>query len=212
MSFDNFSSVVRNAVSDGYVSRIEAMGIEKEALKDDNTVTNAEKTFLKDSLSQGVYVEPRGQIKIERLVNYGENRISDQMDDLRKQHLWNDDFKSKAKDFLIGSSDNIRSRMDELGKLKREVTLWSDEHKQIGKEVLINSNDPIVERMSSLRQFKHDASFFSGDEYRETGKEMLLNSFDNKYAKLRALDDFKYDSGLSSSEYEDIKEAILHDS
>ncbi|MFN8672126.1 MAG: hypothetical protein U0457_08630 [Candidatus Sericytochromatia bacterium] len=211
MSFDNLYSVTRNAVSDGYVSRIEAMEIEKHALKDDNTVTPAEKTFLRDQLSRGVYIEPRAQIKLDRLVTYGDSTASQEINELKSLHLWKDEYKQRASEILIKSTDTLRNRMGELSNLKREVVLWNDEHKHIGKEILINSNDPIVERMSSLRSFKFDANLWN-DEYKETGKEMLLNSFDNKYARLRALDDFKFDAFLSNSEYEEIKDAILHDS
>lgn len=210
---DNLESVTRRATQDGYVSRIEALEIEKQALKDDNTVNSWEKDVLQGAYNSGAYFEPRAKITMERLVTYGDNRISDQMYDLRQQkqsqHWFNDEYIQKAVPVLVTSTDSIRERMNELGNLKRETGMFTSEYTEIAKQILVNSNDSIVERMSQLSDLKRSGNLWN-DDYKELGKEILLNSYDNKTARLMALDAFKSSAGLWSNEYNDIKEAIIH--
>ncbi|MFN4151393.1 MAG: hypothetical protein ACK4IX_10655 [Candidatus Sericytochromatia bacterium] len=210
---DNLESVTRRATQDGYVSRIEALEIEKQALKDDNTVNSWEKDVLQNAYNSGAYFEPRAKITMERLVTYGDNRISDQMYDLRQQkqsqHWFNDEYIQRAVPVLVTSTDSIRERMNELGNLKRETGMFTSEYTQIAKQILVNSNDSIVERMSQLSDLKRSGNLWN-DDYKELGKEILLNSYDNKTARLMALDSFKSSAGLWSNEYNDIKEAIMY--
>jgi uncharacterized protein (UPF0335 family) len=210
---DNLESVTRRATQDGYVSRIESLEIEKAALKDDNTVSSWEKDVLKGAYNSGAYFEPRAKITMERLVTYGDNKISDQMYDLRQQkqsqHWFNDEYIQRAVPVLVTSTDSIRERMNELSNLKRETSMFTSEYTDIAKQILLNSNDSIVERMSQLSDLKRSGNIWN-DDYKELGKEILLNSYDNKTARLMALDAFKSSAGLWSNEYNDIKEAIIH--
>lgn len=210
---DNLQSVTKRAVQDGYVSRVEAMEIEKYALKDDNTVTTWEKDVLQEAYNTGAYFEPRAKITVEKLVTYGEVKISDEMYDLKEkkqsQNWFNDEYIQNAIPILVNSTDSIRNRMMELRDLKRETNMFTSEYSDIGKQIILNSNDSVVERLSELSQLKRDGNLWN-DEYKEIGKQVLLNSYDTKTARLMALDRFKSDAGLWSDEYQDLKEAIIH--
>ena len=212
---DNLKSVTNRAISDGYVSRIEAMEIEKYALKDDNTVTPWEKDVLQSAYNTGAYFEPRAKITVEKLVTYGDISISGQMSSLRyqkqKEHWFNDEYVEKATPVLINSTDSISNRMYELRSLKSETNMFTSDFADLGKQILLNSNDSIAERMSSLRDLKRSTNMFTSD-FAELGKQVLLSSYDNKSARLMALDQFKSEAGLWSSDYNDIRDAIMHDS
>ncbi len=215
MGLDNLRSVVRNAIADGYVALYEARNIEKYALKDDNTVTRDEKAFLQDAYEQGAYFEPRAHYIMERLVTYGDNKISDQMDELRRQkqaqHWFNSDYVEHATPVLEASTDSLTERFNELRSLKREANLFTSDYADIGKKLLLNSNDSIAVRMSCLDSFKREANIFTS-EFKEIGTQMLLNSYDTKTARLMALDQFKSSANLFSSEYREIADAIRNDS
>lgn len=212
---DNLKSVTNRAIADGYVSRIEAMEIEKYALKDDNTVTPWEKDILQSAYNTGAYFEPRAKITVEKLATYGDISVSGQMNDLRylkkKEHWFNDEYIDKARPVLVDSTDRLANRMGELWDLKSETNMFTSDYADLGKQIILNSNDSIAERMSALRNLKRSTNMFTS-EFAEIGKQVLLNSYDNKSARLMALDQFKSEAGLWSSDYNDIRDAIMHDS
>lgn len=214
MDIKNLKYVVRNAMADGYVNSLEANYIQKYALKDDNTVTNEEKTFLRDAYEMGAYMEPYAHYVFGKLITYGEEKITDKMDDLRKKkhdlHWFNDEYLQHAIPALVESTDNLTSRMNELYEVKRETNMFTSDYRVHGEKVLLNSHDSIAIRMQCLKNFKREANLFNSD-YTELGKKLLLNSYDTKAARIKALDQFKVDAGLWNSEYNDLLEAIEND-
>lgn len=215
MDINNLRTVVRRAMADGYVAANEAEDISKYALKDDNTVTKSEKEFLMDAYEQGAYFEPYSQYVFAKLISYGDVKISDEMNDLRKrkkvQGWTNSEYVEHAVPVLKESTDSLTNRFNELASLKREANLFTSEYKDYGIQLLLNSSDSIAVRMNTLIDFKHTANLFNS-EYKDLGKQLLLNSFDTKAARLLALDDFKQSAGLFNSEYKEIEDAIQHDS
>lgn len=211
---ETLKSVVRRSLADGYVNSYEAVNIEKYALKDDNTVTADEKAFLQDAYEWGAYFEPYARFVFDKLTTYGDVKIDDQMDELRKRKIdenwFNSEYVEHATPVLINSTDSLTKRMNQLHILKNEANLFNSEFSDIGEKVLLNSDDSIAVRMSCLKDFKREGDLFNSD-YTELGKKLLLRSYDTKTARLAALDQFKTDAGLWNSDYQDIKDRIIND-
>ena len=120
MEIINLRTVVRRALADGYVAANEADIIKKYAFKEDNTVTKSEKDFLMDAYEQGAYFDPYADHVFEKLITYGDNKISEQMDEVRKRKKiegwFNDEYLAHAIPVLIESTDSLQNRFNELDK------------------------------------------------------------------------------------------------
>jgi hypothetical protein len=211
---ETLKSVVRRSLADGYVNNLEAINIEKYALKDDNTVTADEKAFLQDAYEWGAYFEPYAKFVFDKLTTYGDVKIDDEMNELRKrkisEHWFNSEYVEHATPVLINSTDSLGNRMNQLLKLKSEANMFTSEYREIGEKVLFNSNDSIVVRMAAAKDLKREGNMFNS-EYTELGKKVLLSSYDTKTARLKALDQFKTDAGLWNSDYQELKDRIIND-
>ncbi|MBC7475919.1 MAG: hypothetical protein H7263_16675 [Candidatus Sericytochromatia bacterium] len=217
-NLDNLSNAIRNATADGYVSESEARQIQKYALKDDNTVTNTEKSFLRDiynpntnSNQQGdIFFTPKSKRIMDRLTTFGEQSISNQMNNLRNtknQDNWdNSEYINNAVPVLIDSTDNIQEKMYQLNNLKSQTFMDGNEYIGYARDLILNSIDPIDVKMDYLKNLGLDSN-----DYRETGKQILLNSYDAQSSRLSALKNFSSGASLYTSDYQEIENAILND-